>query len=329
MTTQTMATEIIDRVQLTNAVLRTEAAVQTQGQKTPIVEIRGMPIHAINMRQCIDHILNCLARGHGGWVVTPNLDILRRYVTSDAFRALVASATLNVADGMPLVWASRARGTPLPERLNGTDLMCCLTEAAACRGHSVYLLGGSPGTAESATESLCEKYPDLEVAGCHCPPFGFERDVSETARIEKKLIAAQPDIVFVGLGSPKQDVLINSLRARLPNTWWIGVGVSFSFVSGDLPRAPIWAQRSGLEWLYRLCADPRRLAKRYLMTGIPFFISTMVVSAFQRVFCSSYDGLTRERTRCNSVDEESSESAAIQAEVHPRPPSGGKVGLFL
>ena len=249
-----------------------------------VIQLRGMPIHVVTKKQTVRHLINCSLQDIGGWIVTPNLDILRRYTKSGSFRNLVATSTLNVADGMPLVWASRVKGQPVPERVNGTDLMVDVCEAAATAGRSVFFLGGNPDSAEKAAAALREDFPGLDVAGCNCPDFGFEKNVETISEIAEILMAAKPDIVFVGLGSPKQDVLINMLRMQMPNIWWLGVGVSFSFVAGEIERAPDWAKKSGLEWLYRLFAEPKRLAKRYLVQGIPFFIATLLISAYERLW---------------------------------------------
>ncbi len=252
----------------------------------PTSSLRGMKIHMVSLGQTVDYLMECSAEKIGGWVVTPNLDILRRYTRSVSFRNLVATSTLNVADGMPLVWASRIKRQPLPGRVNGTDLMIDVCKAASATGRSVFFLGGNAGSAEKTAQSLKKDFPDLRIAGCHCPEFGFENNIENVNEIANILTAADPDFVFVGLGSPKQDVLINMLRLQLPRTWWLGVGVSFSFVAGELPRAPNWAKKSGFEWLYRLCSEPRRLFKRYLVTGVPFLVTTFAVSTFQRFFPS-------------------------------------------
>lgn len=255
-----------------------------QGRSFASVEIRGMRIDVVSRQQTVDHLIQCSDRNIGGWVVTPNLDILRRYTKSVSFRNLVATSTLNVADGMPLVWASRVMGRPLPERVNGTDLMVDVCEAAAKAGKSVFFLGGNHGSAEKTIEVLSAQFPDLKIAGHHCPEFGFENNVDDISEIANILSAAKPEIVFVGLGSPKQDVLINMLRLTFPEVWWLGIGISFSFIAGELPRAPEWAKKSGLEWLYRLISEPKRLAKRYLVQGLPFFIGTLLVAGYQRLF---------------------------------------------
>lgn len=249
------------------------------------IELRGMPIHAITRKQTARHLINCSLENIGGWVVTPNLDILRRYTKSSAFRNLLATSSLNVPDGMPLIWASRVKGQPLTERVNGTDLMVDVCEAAAEAGQSVFFLGGNPGSAEKAAAMLKEDFSGLKVAGCHCPNFGFETEIDAVEKIAAIITNANPDFVFVGLGSPKQDVLINMLRLKLPNVWWLGVGISFSFIGGEISRAPEWAKKSGLEWFFRLVAEPKRLAKRYLVQGIPFFAVTLLVSGFERLWC--------------------------------------------
>jgi N-acetylglucosaminyldiphosphoundecaprenol N-acetyl-beta-D-mannosaminyltransferase len=246
------------------------------------ITLRGVSLHAITPTQCIDHILGSIDRGKGGWVVTPNLDHLRRSVRDQSFADLCAQADLRVADGMPLIWASRLQGTPLPARVAGSDLISTLSSAAAKQGRSIFLLGGEPGTAEQAANVLRQRDPSLRIAGCHCPPPGFEKNPAQRRAMETALRDAQPDIVFVALGSPKQERLIASLRAALPSTWWLGVGISFSFLSGHVKRAPRWAQVLGLEWAHRLAQEPKRLARRYLVEGVPFALSLLTRCALAR-----------------------------------------------
>jgi N-acetylglucosaminyldiphosphoundecaprenol N-acetyl-beta-D-mannosaminyltransferase len=175
-----------------------------------------------------------------------------------------------MADGMPLVWASRLQDTPLPERVAGSDLIWSLTHGAARLGASLYLVGGNPGTAEEAARTLTLAAPELAIAGTHCPPFGFEHDQEALARVEDEVAAARPALVYVGLPLDKQVALIPRLRERLPSTWFLGLGISFSFVSGDVSRAPRWMRAAGLEWTHRLAQEPSRLARRYLVEGVPF-----------------------------------------------------------
>ncbi|HLL89121.1 MAG TPA: WecB/TagA/CpsF family glycosyltransferase [Tepidisphaeraceae bacterium] len=247
----------------------------------PRVWLSGVALHAVTERQAIDHVLCELDAGRGGVVVTPNLDHLYRCTQDLNFAALVAEAQLVVADGMPLVWASRLQGTPLPERVAGSTLVSTLTDAAGLRGRSVFLLGGDPGAADAAARVLSERYPHARIVGTYCPPVGFDRDPRQIAEIEAVLREAQPDLVYVALGSPKQERLIGRIRRVLPRAWWLGVGVSFSFLCGQVQRAPLWMQRCGLEWAHRLWQEPRRLFKRYVVVGIPFASVLLTKSALR------------------------------------------------
>jgi N-acetylglucosaminyldiphosphoundecaprenol N-acetyl-beta-D-mannosaminyltransferase len=248
----------------------------------PTISLLGITLHAITEAQAIAHILAGLDNDRGGVVITPNLDHLRRCRIDPDFARLVAQADLAVADGMPLVWASRLQGTPLPERIAGSNLISSLSSAAASAGRSVYLLGGAPGTAAAAGRLLQERHPDLSIAGHLCPPIGFEADPAQLRAIADALIAADPAIVFVALGSPKQERLIAELRPLLPRAWWLGVGISFSFLTGEVKRAPRWAQRIGMEWAHRLLQEPRRLFTRYVVHGLPFAAELLTEAAIAR-----------------------------------------------
>jgi N-acetylglucosaminyldiphosphoundecaprenol N-acetyl-beta-D-mannosaminyltransferase len=254
---------------------RTGAEVVVSQAKLPSatqrrVRLMELEVDAVTEAEAIATILRGLDEGRGGFVVTPNLDHLRQLSRRKELAALFRKPDLVVADGMPLVWASRLQGSPLPERVAGSELIWSLTAEAALRDRSVFLLGGAPGTCEAAEERLRSLYPGARFAGNFCPPFGFEYDADEIEQIREVLREARPDIVFVGLGFPKQERLIAYLRSEFPEMWFLGVGYSFSFVAGHTPRAPAWMIRHGLEWLHRLTQDPRRLATRYLVHGLPF-----------------------------------------------------------
>lgn len=236
----------------------------------PTVDMRGALVSALTEAECVDLILDELDAGRGGWLITMNLDHLRRFEQSHAYASRVRRASLLIADGMPLVWASRLQGTPLPERITGSNLIWSLSRAAEQRRRSIFLVGGTPYASRLTAQILGRRFPRLNIAGVVCPEFGFEQRPSELEQLRQALISAQPDIVYVALGSPKEDNLIDDLSSQMPRTWWLGVGISFSFVSGEISRAPVWVQRGGLEWLHRLVQEPQRLYKRYLFQGIPF-----------------------------------------------------------
>ena len=248
--------------------------------------ITGVDINALTETECVYNVLDSCDGGVGGWVVTPNLDFLERSNRDPGFRAILRAATLSVPDGMPLVWAARIAGDPVRGRVAGSDLISSLCEEAAERGRSVFLLGGNEGSASAAADVLCEKYPALRIAGWQCPPFGYEHEEQELQKITNALDEAKPDLVFVGLGSPKSERLIASLhlthRTSLSSTWWIGVGVSFSFLCGEIERAPVLLQRLGLEWTHRLIKEPRKLAGRYLARDLPFAFRLLAFAVARR-----------------------------------------------
>lgn len=245
------------------------------------VDLEGVRLHTLTESECVQYVLDSFSAGRGGWIVTPNLDQVRRLRKDGPLRERYSRASLSLADGMPVVWACRLQGTPLPGRVAGSDLITSLSRAAADRGLAVFFLGGDPGTADEAAHVLGSRFRGLRIAGTLCPEPGFERREGEVEEIARRLETARPDIVFVALGVPKQEALIERLRPRLPSAWWMGVGISFSFVAGRVKRAPPWLQKSGLEWVHRLVQEPRRLAGRYLVDGVPFGVALLARSAWR------------------------------------------------
>ncbi len=244
---------------------------ETVGNDVGVIDLFGMPIHVVGFDDTLD-ILTGLAMGNKpAYAVTANVDHMVRFHRLPEVRQLYLNADLVVADGMPLIWASRLLGMSLPERVTGSDLFPSLCGMAAENNLSVFLLGGAPGTARRASEILKDRYPRLTVAGTYCPSYGFEKNTTESTHVVDLVRTSRPDIVFVGLGSPKQEDWIVQNRFRCRAKLSIGVGVSFSFLCGDVARAPHWMQRAGLEWFYRLVQEPKHLWKRYLVDDRVFF----------------------------------------------------------
>jgi N-acetylglucosaminyldiphosphoundecaprenol N-acetyl-beta-D-mannosaminyltransferase len=219
------------------------------------------------MAQAIEAIDELVVARCPAMVVTPNADHLIRAHRDGSYAELVGQADLVLVDSQPLVWASRLAGRPLCERVAGSDLFPLLCGHAAKRGYRVFFLGGDPGAAERARDVLQRRYPGLLVAGTHCPPYGFENDGRLRRQALEAVRSARPDILFVGLGSPKQERWIADHRYELGPMVIIGVGISFSFEAGHIKRAPRWMRRFGLEWLHRVGHEPRRLASRYFVRG--------------------------------------------------------------
>jgi N-acetylglucosaminyldiphosphoundecaprenol N-acetyl-beta-D-mannosaminyltransferase len=253
--------------------LRVQSGAGAEVRPVRRVRLMGATFADVSEAEAVRIIVEAAIARRGHWTITANLDHLRRYTLDGHIRELVDDADMVVADGTPLVWASRIAGAPICERVAGSDMVWSICAAASRSGGSVYLLGGDSGVADHAAGVLLERHPELDLVGTSCPPVGFEKDAAELARIERELLQARPQIVFVALGFPKQDVLIKRLRRVLPEASFIGVGISLSFVAGDITRAPAWLQRLGLEWLHRLIGEPRRLVRRYLLQGMPFALS--------------------------------------------------------
>lgn len=213
--------------------------------------------------QAIEGLVGC-----GGSVFTPNVDHVVLADEDAEFRAAYSAASLCLADGMPLVWAARLLGRPLPEKVSGSDLLMPLMELAAVRGWRVYLLGGAPGAAEKAAEVFRAR--GVKVAGVDAPMLRDPRSAAERAPILEKIGAAASDLVLVAFGAPKQELFIHHSRRELGKAVALGIGASLDFVAGHVRRAPRWMSEHGLEWLYRLLCEPRRLWRRYLLRDPKF-----------------------------------------------------------
>lgn len=198
------------------------------------------------------------------YVVTPNAQHLVTLQKDEAFQKIYRHAFLVVPDGVPLLWAAKFLKTPLNGRVNGTDLFERLCAVAPEKDLRIFLLGGRPGAADEAAKLLQNRHPGLNIVGTYCPPYGFEKDATELSKINEIIKETTPQLLFVGLGAPKQEKWIYSNYQELKVPVSLGIGVSFELVAGTVQRAPKWMQKTGLEWFFRLLVEPRRLWKRYV-----------------------------------------------------------------
>jgi N-acetylglucosaminyldiphosphoundecaprenol N-acetyl-beta-D-mannosaminyltransferase len=226
----------------------------------------GVEIDSISMSdaaQCLVRWLDDAADGCR-FVVTPNVDHVVMLQTNDSLRRVYGDAHLILADGVPLIAASRLLGDPLPERVAGSELVPLLFDAVAPdRRLRVFLLGAAPGVAERAAAKIHRRWPGVQVVGTYSPPVGFERDADEEDRILRRLSDAKPELVIVGLGAPKQELWVHKHFRQLPGRVALCVGATIDFLAGEKAQAPIWMRRTGLEWLHRVVTEPRRLGGRY------------------------------------------------------------------
>lgn len=230
---------------------------------TPPIAILGVPFDNVTTAETVDLIERMIASGQPHYLVTANVDFLVQAQADVELRRILFDAHLVLCDGTPLVWASRLLGNPLPERVAGADLVPLLMRVAAAKGYRIFFLGATTDSASRAVENLKRLHPNLVIAGHYSPPFNklLEMDHDEIAR---RIREARPDMLFVSLGCPKQEKWIAMHYRSLGVPVCAGVGATIDFLAGTVKRAPVWMHRVGLEWVYRLCQEPRRLLSRYV-----------------------------------------------------------------
>ncbi|MEM4203324.1 MAG: WecB/TagA/CpsF family glycosyltransferase [Candidatus Methanomethylicaceae archaeon] len=226
------------------------------------VNILGVGISAINMTIGLEIIEGWIARQESHYVCVTPVHSVMECQRDPGLRRIWNASGLTTPDGMPLVWLARLKGFHHVDRVYGPDLMLALCERSVARGYRHFFYGGAEGVPEQLADVLQKRFPGLQVAGMYSPPFR-PLTPEEDERIVQMLNEANPDIVWVGLGSPKQEYWMAGHRARLTAPVLIGVGAAFDFLTGRKPQAPRWMQRAGLEWLFRLLTEPRRLWPRY------------------------------------------------------------------
>jgi len=227
------------------------------------VMLFGFRLDRMTLAQAVDRVLALVARdARGHYVVTPNLDHAALLYSRPELKPVYDEASIVVADGWPLIWASRILGKPMPERVAGSDLVPSIF-AAAQTELSVYLLGAAPGVAEAAGRNIERQYPKIRVVGTQSPPVGFEKDSASNDAAADLVAKAVPDILVLGLGAPKQELWAYRERHRLGAKVILCAGATIDFLAGARARAPVWFQQHGLEWAYRAFGEPRRLLPRY------------------------------------------------------------------
>jgi N-acetylglucosaminyldiphosphoundecaprenol N-acetyl-beta-D-mannosaminyltransferase len=241
----------------------------------PRANILGVGVSAIDMAQALDQMAGWIDRRTLAYVVVCPVYTVMQCQKDPDLRSIVNRAGMVTPDGMPIVFLSRRRGHPRVSRVYGPDLMLAFSEMAAERGYTNFYYGGADGVPEALVNHLTRRYPELRVVGAYSPPFRELTAEEEDAVVEMINLAA-PDVVWVGLGSPKQDFWMARHRERLNAPVLVGVGAAFDFLTGRVPQAPRWMQRSGLEWLFRLAIEPRRLWRRYLINN-PLFIAQAIL----------------------------------------------------
>lgn len=228
-------------------------------------------IDNLTMDETLQAIDNLIKENKSAYVVTPNVDHIVQLETNKELQDIYNNASLILTDGKPLLWIAKWYGTPIKEKISGSDLFPLLCRMAAEKGYKMFFLGAAEGVAEKAAKNLSKRFIGLNVAGTYSPPFGFEKDVYEMNKIKEMIIKANPQILIVGLGCPKQEKFMYYHCAELGVPISLGLGASFDFEAGNIKRAPRWMANHGLEWLFRITQDPKRMIKRYLVNDRAIF----------------------------------------------------------
>ena len=225
-------------------------------------------IDNLTMEEVLTTVEELIEEEKSAYVVTPNVDHIVQLETNKELQKAYNDATLILADGKPLIWISKLYGTPIKEKISGSDLFPMLCKMAAEKGYKMFFLGAAEGIAAKAADRLQCRYPGLQVVGTYSPPLKFENNMLEINKIREIIYKLRPDILIVGLGCPKQEIFMYQHCKELGVPISFGLGASFDFEAGHIKRAPRWMAAHGLEWFYRFLQEPKRMFKRYFINDI-------------------------------------------------------------
>ena len=255
-----------------------DSVSMTEHLSAPVrANVLGIGISALNLDSAVGVVVKVLQEKRKGYVCVSGVHGVSEAQSDPSFRAILNEAFLNTPDGMPMVWAGRLQGFRDMGRVYGPDLMLRLCEISPARGFSHFFYGGAPGVAEELANRLTQRFPGLRIGGTYTPPFR-PLTSDEEVELEHLVAKARPDMFWVGLSTPKQERFMAAHWQKLDATLFFGVGAAFDFHAGRVRQAPRWMQRGGLEWLFRLACEPRRLWKRYLRNN-PLFICRYLAQA--------------------------------------------------
>jgi N-acetylglucosaminyldiphosphoundecaprenol N-acetyl-beta-D-mannosaminyltransferase len=243
---------------------------QKRNDPRALRSVIGAPIDSVNWSQALARLSGWAAARQSRYVCICNVHSVVTARQDKAFAKVIREADMATPDGAPVAWLMRRLGVASQERINGPDLMWHYCAEAAKRNESIYLYGGQQSTLDILQRKLLEQFPGLKIAGAYSPPYR-PLTAEEDAAVVEAINASGAGTVWVSLGCPKQEKWMAEHRGRI-NAVMIGVGAAFDYHAGTIQRAPLWMQRNGLEWLHRVCSEPRRLWKRYLVTNTLFIV---------------------------------------------------------
>jgi len=240
--------------------------------------VLGVGVDAVNMAAAVSVIDAAVASGQKGYVCITGVHGVMEAQRDQTLRAILNNSLVTTPDGMPTVWVGRWQRFRAMDRVYGPDLMLEVCALSVAKGYTHYLYGGKPGTAEQLRSALERRFPGIRVVGTYCPPFRA-LDAGEERDLTKRVNVLKPDLFWVGLSTPKQERFMAEFIGKLDTTLMLGVGAAFDIHTGQLEDSPAWMKRAGLQWVHRLCQEPRRLWKRYLINN-PEFVFRMGLQLF-------------------------------------------------
>lgn len=267
-----MATPHVMKPQLAHAESRTNA-----GARKPLyrINVLGVPVAAVTMSEALREIEHSASGNETPYICAADVHSVMQAQRNEAHMKALKAAHMVLADGSPVVWAAQRRGQIPLGRVSGPDLMLRALEYGIERNWRHFFYGGAPGVAEELARKMQNRFPGLQIAGTLCPPFRELTPDEKRASIEA-ITASSPNILWVGLGCPKQELWMHEYASAFPGTTLIGVGAAFDFHSERISRAPAWMRDHALEWLHRLMSEPQRLWRRYLLLGPEFILKVLL-----------------------------------------------------
>lgn len=222
----------------------------------------------LTMDEAITNIEDLVENKKKSYIVAINVDVVMKIESDSYLKQITDEAEMVLVDGQPLVWVAKMHKKPVKAKISGSDLVPLLCKKAADKGYTVYILGGKDGIAEKAKKRLEKKHPNIKIVGTYAPPMGFEKSEEEINKVNKKISEANPDLLIVCFGCPKQEKFIYENYQKYDATVSVCAGATVDFLAGNIKRAPKWMSKCGLEWLYRFFKEPKRLFKRYFVDDV-------------------------------------------------------------
>lgn len=225
-------------------------------------------VNNVSMSETLQEISRLVEEKKKSYVVAINVDVVMKMESDPYLKKITDKADLTLVDGKPLMWIAKWHRHPVKAKISGSDMVPELCKVAAEKGYTLFIVGGADGVAEKAKENLERDLPGIRIVGTYAPPFGFEKDEGELAKINSMISAVHPNLVIACLGCPKQEKWIYENYLKYDGTVSVCAGATVDFLAGNVSRAPSWMSERGFEWLYRFLQEPKRLFKRYFVDDL-------------------------------------------------------------